>query len=94
MLFSGTPPADTLEQLGGLGGEIGRQVGLKLKLRSAEHAQPFGNLMAQELASVSESLQRRFLFFHRPFECQVDMRVAVIGRKMDLRNGHVADAGV
>jgi hypothetical protein len=94
MLFSGPPPADTLQQLGGLCGEIGWQVGLKLKLRSAEHAQAFGDLMTQELAGVRKSLQCRFLFFYRAFQSEVDMRMAMIGRKIDLSNGHVADARV
>ena len=94
MLFSGPTPANTLQQLRGLGGEFGRKVGLKLKLRSAEHAQAFGDLMPQELAGVRKSLQCRFLFFHGAFQGQMDMRVAMIGRKMDLGNGHVADARV
>jgi len=50
--------------------------------------------MTQELPGVGESLKGRFLFFHRAFQGQMDVRVAVIRRKMDLRNGHIADAWV
>jgi len=80
--------------LGGLGGELGRQVSLELKFRSAEHAKTFGELVAEELPGMGESFQGRLLLFDAAFQGQMDVGVTVIGGKMDLRDAHSADAGI
>lgn len=50
--------------------------------------------MAQELLSVIQSIQRGGLFLGRAREHQADMRMAKIGRKMNLGDAHRPDPRV
>ena len=88
------PPADPLQELRSFGGEGSGQVGFELKLRRAEYPEAFGDLMAQELPRMGESLQGGFLLFHRALKGQMDMGVPVIRREIHVADGDAADTGV
>lgn len=94
LLLFGPSAANSLQELRSLGSQSSGQVGFKLKFRSAEHAEAFGDLVAQELPCVRQGVQSGLLLFFGAFEGQVNMGVTMVRGKIHVADRDGADAGV